>query len=63
LEWVGAARFFLPAGVVGAAHVFAVGLAEGDTLAGCEWDGHFRFEVHAARFDVLGAGTPPGVSP
>jgi hypothetical protein len=40
MEWVGAAEFGLPARVIGAAHVFALGLADGDAFAGGEWDGH-----------------------
>jgi hypothetical protein len=40
VERVGLAEFALPAGMLGAAHVLALGLAEGVTLAGGEWDGH-----------------------
>ena len=40
MEWVGAAEFGLPARVIGAAHVFALGLAEGEAFAGGEGGGH-----------------------
>ena len=40
LERVGGAGAGLPAGVVGAAHVLAVGLAEGEALAEGQGDGH-----------------------
>jgi len=39
-ERVGVADVGLPAGVLGAAHVLALGLAEGQALAGGEGDGH-----------------------